>query len=163
MTVHASSTPTLLVMAVITVVTGGCTTSRSPGLLRDQLIGVIRDERGNPVAGALVSTSPLRRSRSDSAGRFRIENLSTGNHTLTVSAEGHQGVTQQVYFASRTQFVQVTLVSLAELTEQAIAALHLGYYQRAQLVADRMMQVNPDDERTVLVLQLIAAGGELER
>jgi hypothetical protein len=70
---------------------------------------------------------------------------------------GHEDAIATLQFMNRTQLVQITLVSLTELTEQAISALYQGYLQRAEDVLRRMEYVNPDDPRTVLVADVLSS------
>ena len=57
---------------------------------RATITGIVRDEGGNPVPGALVlADSGLRRATTDSAGRFRLDNIRAGQTRAEVRGYGY--------------------------------------------------------------------------
>ena len=59
--------------------------------------GVVTDENGSPVAGAIVTVQGTNISTvTDSAGRFLLENITAGSYNLTVSGTGFENTTMPV-------------------------------------------------------------------
>src|SRR5437016_4319014 len=54
------------------------------------ITGVVRDSLGVPVAGAEVVATSAHRTRSDSAGRFRLDGLASGGYTVRARKLGYE-------------------------------------------------------------------------
>ncbi len=147
----------VVVVFLVLVSCTSCATERSAGFLLEELHGIVRDDQGAPLSGVRIYIGPLHRAVSDGHGRFSLSQLPPGQHTIIARMPGHEDAIATLQFMNRTQLVQITLVSLTELTEQAISALYQGYLQRAEDVLRRMEYVNPDDPRTVLVADVLSS------
>ncbi len=155
-TAQISSSLRAIGLVAVLVVFVGCATERSAGFFFEELHGIVRDDRGEPLAGVRIYIGPLHQAVSDSHGRFTFSQLPPGEHTVIARSPGHEDAVTNLQFMNRTQLIQITLVSLTELTEQALSALYLGYLERAGEVLRRMEYVDPTDARTVLVAEVLS-------
>lgn len=155
--------PVMLITALIGLTAlPGCTTNRSTTFSRDRMVGVVYAENGAPVVGAEILLDRVRSGVSDSFGRFRIPYVQAGKHTITVTAEGYETAEKTLHLENRTKLVRVDMVSLAGLTDLAIAAVEQEQWDEAAALASRMALVDADDPRTALMRQIVAAPGEAE-
>lgn len=150
---------TLLVLLIPLVLLMACTTPAGDGAPGVQIIGSVRNESGDPVAHATVHVGFFHRTTTDDAGRFRLQYLPPGEYTVRIHADGYENARENVTVAGKTSYLQATLTSITELTEQLIVALRLGYPRRAAELSQRMHAIDPDDPRTRLVQHLV---GETE-
>lgn len=138
---------------------GGCVTYRTTDFNRDQMVGVVYAEDGTPVVGAEIRVDRLRRGTSDAFGRFRIDDIPAGERTLTITAPGYETARTVLRVENRTQLVRVDLMSHEALTDLAITAVEQHHWARAASVLERMIAIDPQDERTVLVQRILAGHG----
>lgn len=145
----------IIVTIAAVLVLGGCVTHRTTDFDRDQMVGVVYAENGTPVVGAEIRVDRLRRGTSDSFGRFRIEDIPAGERTLTVTAPGYETARTTLRVENRTQLVRVDLMSHEGLTDLAITAVEQHHWARAASILERMLAVDPRDERTELVRRIL--------
>lgn len=131
-----------------------CATQQTTDIDRTAVVGAVYDEVGRPVVGAHVSFG-FRRGITDAAGRFRIENLRTGQYEVTVVAADHAPHESTATVQSRTQFIRVQLTSLGGLVDEAILELSLGDVDRAGDVLSRIEAIAPDDPRTAMLRRVV--------
>jgi len=60
------------------------------------IVGVLLDDKGDPMAEILVQLSGGDSATTDSQGNFRFDQLLVGNYTLTVEVEGYEPLTMNV-------------------------------------------------------------------
>jgi TonB-linked SusC/RagA family outer membrane protein len=107
-------------------------TQRDSAAVLRPLSGTVVDESGQPVVGAVVAlVGANTRSTTDGAGRFRLDDVGTGDVTLRVTAIGHRPLTQPVAASETSVRLVVTrlAVNLDEIVvtgtpgEQRVRAL----------------------------------------
>lgn len=89
--------------------------------------GTVRDTAGSPLSAALVTLIDARgdvvaTGAPDAGGRYRLDGLTAGRYTLTVSAQGHQPVAGTVELDGQPVERDVTMPGRAGLTGTAVAA-----------------------------------------
>ncbi len=81
------------------------------GEQKGRLAGLVRDSRSNPIDGAGISLTPGQAgSVTDEQGRFRLNNIPSGNYTLSVSYIGYKSYTSTVgIYSNENKELVVTL------------------------------------------------------
>ncbi|MDX2185239.1 MAG: carboxypeptidase regulatory-like domain-containing protein [Gemmatimonadaceae bacterium] len=109
------------------------------------MTGVVREQSGRPLRGAVVTAQDTTRSaRSDAQGRFRLSHPPGEPVVLTVTAD-----------AFRTEVIRVTPLASAEERQVSIVLVPLYRLAAATVVASR--------ERPLLNAETATTGGALER
>lgn len=61
------------------------------------ITGVVQDENGNPVSGALVTTTnTTKNTQTGRSGRFSLSGISEGQTTIRVIRRGYQDVSEPI-------------------------------------------------------------------
>ncbi len=113
---RVASRPGLKVMPSTVLVKGEGSRAGSTGTLT----GVVRDDRGHPLARVLVSLRGIAAARTDSQGRYAFIGVRTGTHELTVYRPGLKPLTIRTRVAARQ--TSHSPVSLTSTDTKAIAA-----------------------------------------
>ncbi|MFW5695648.1 MAG: carboxypeptidase-like regulatory domain-containing protein [Alkalispirochaeta sp.] len=148
----------VLLPAALILLLGGCRTQQAAEFSRTQIAGAVYDDLGEPIPGALVRIA-RRTAVSDTLGRFRVDGVSPGKHSLEVTADKHEPYRASVEVQSRTQFIRVQLPALTTLVDQAIAYLEESAVEAAGEIARRLEEAAPDDRRTHMLRQVVSQAG----
>lgn len=149
-----------LALCAVLPLTVGCRTQQTTEFNRTHVVGAIYDDVGRPISGAHIEISQ-RQAVSDTLGRFRVNRLPPGNHSLVVTADAHEPHRTAVEIQSRTQFIRVQLYSIITLVDQAITYAEASAMGAAEEVARRLEAAAPDDRRTILLRRLVSDRQEL--
>lgn len=140
----------LAIVCTVCVLLGSCATQRVTPERRVALTGAVVDDRGQPVAGALIRVG-LRRAESDSGGRFRIDSIAPGTHRVVVTCAGYEPLFHTLNVASRSDYARFRVVGVAGLIDQAITLLSVNADEDARAIGIRAARLAPDDERVELL------------
>lgn len=144
-----------LAVTLMVSLVSGCRTQQTTDFNRTRIAGAVYDDVGQPVAGALIRIA-RRQAVSDTLGRFRVDGVAPGTHTLEVSAANHESHHSSVEIQSRTQFLRVQLPSITALVDQAIAYLEESAVDAAGEIAARLEVAAPDDRRTLILREFLS-------
>jgi tetratricopeptide (TPR) repeat protein len=109
------------------------------------LFGMIYDEDNQPCAGANVTIDDGARVVTDIRGRFLINDLSRGSHTLFMKKDGFEELTVTFQFLNKTDVLYLKAVSFAELLLKAERALEDRKWDEADAYLSRAEKLNPGD------------------
>lgn len=84
------------------------------------LKGGVKDDKGQPLSGATVMVGTDYGAYSDEEGNFRVENIPTGDYTLTVSYFGYTDYTAPIAIGATEIAVEVTLNEAASTANEVV-------------------------------------------
>lgn len=134
--VTSRSRPTIAILTVRALAAGllllaGLTTPSTAQVRPRQVIGVVRDEFGNGVVAvtvALDSAEGLRRTTTDSLGRFFFAEVDSGPHLLRAVRIGFRPVERRLSVPHRGTFIELEMVRVAQLDTVAIHSRRTGVF-----------------------------------
>ena len=108
--------------------------------------GMVYDFSNRPIAYCDISLGRRGfRSSSDINGRFSIPRVPVGGYTITVSKDGFEKYTENIFIRGRGQIIYVRIPSqnqLLNLTDEALTAKNLPV---AEEMAQRAYQIDPNN------------------
>ena len=118
----------------LTLFVSGCVTPerRNTEFEAAPLFGMLYDYQGQPCSAAIIIIDNEIEVQTDINGRFVIQNLSNGRHTLYMVKEGYERLSVDFTFADRNQVLYLNAVSFEQLLEQIEQALEEKNYSQAQ-------------------------------
>jgi len=117
-----------------------------------QITGTVTTAAGRPLAGATVSvTAPRRSVVTDPQGRYRLNNVPAGTHTLTVSLLGNASQTRTVVVAAGETATANFQLAEAAIGLEAVVAVGYGQ-QRARDVTGAVSSLRGEN-----ITQIVAA------
>ena len=122
-----------------------------------QLSGFIFDEKGEAIPGITVQLgSQSKGAISDGEGRFRITDVTKGNHTLTFSGVGFETTTRQVTYKGEPVSLDVTLnESTKELQSVMVVGKSEATEKREVPFAVSVIDVKPLQVQNLDVNQIL--------
>ena len=109
------------------------------------LPGMVYDSEQKPCAGALVIVDGREGPRTDLNGRFVIDDLARGEHTVRVVRTGYEPLETQIRFLDRTLVLYLRVASHGQLLREAEEALARRELQRADGLLARAEALDADD------------------
>lgn len=127
----------------VILVTGGCAgLADSRGFTAAPLHGIVFDGSGAPLGWAEIRVDGAQMVQSDIDGRFIVPGVRRGRVRITAAKEGHERVTREAEFVSRTQVLYVRLHSVGDLVRAAADALSGERVSAAVAYANRALAVD---------------------
>jgi len=148
---------TLLLIIILCVILLSCITNNA-GTVTDfseaPLAGMVYDSEHNPCNGAIIIVDGKIGPTTDINGRFVINSLSKGKHSITVEKEKHEKLTVSFDFLNRSQILYLNLVSINYIIKNIQRAIEERRLGKAYRLIGRAEKIDTRDP-TVMYLKSI--------
>jgi hypothetical protein len=109
------------------------------------LLGVVFDGSSRGVQGFVIALDETVKVTSDINGKFTFSWVAKGHHRLAAIKAGHETVTMEFDFSSRSQIVYITAMSCKDYLAEAELALRQSDFARARAQVDKALNLMPQD------------------
>lgn len=135
-----------LVISIIVLVLAGCESAPiSSEFMVAPLEGKIFDYDNTPCAEVQISIDNGGGVQTDINGRFVVQMLGKGKHTIKATKEGYEDYTESFSFLNRNQVMWIRMISLNQIEKKIEDAFEDRKWEDVESLIDRALKIKKDD------------------
>ena len=109
------------------------------------LFGMVYDLGGKPCVNAAISLDEETTAQTDINGRFVLQSVTKGSHTVNVRKSGYEDLNTKLDFVNRNQVLYLRVTSFDQLLAQTEQALSTRSFGEAESLFTRAEAIIEDD------------------